>query len=796
VIGETISHYKIIEKLGQGGMGVVYKAQDTKLDRLVALKFLPHHLTGSDAEQARFIQEARAASALNHPNVCGIHAIGEHKGQVFIDMEFVEGKTLKRMIEDGELRIENCIQFAVQIGEALQEAHSRGIVHRDIKAENIMVNARNQIKVMDFGLAKLKGSLKLTRTSSTVGTLAYMAPEQIQGGEVDARSDIFSFGIVLYEMLTSQTPFQGEHEAAVMYSIVNAVPALPSSIRPSIPQEVDQIVQRLLEKDPEDRYQHADHVVSDLRRILKRTGRVSRSAMPAVPAPSGVQSDYATDSTVPPSSLPGRIPKRILVAGMAGLIMLVLVVGGYLLFLRPSRAIDSLAVLPFVNGSGDPNTEYLSDGITESLINSLTRIPQLRVVPRSTVFRLKGKDVDPQEAGASLKVKSVLAGRVVERDGALDVQIDLIDVENQSQIWGSHYRKNINDILALQEEIVGEVTSRLRITLANETKQQLARKSTENADAYQLYLQGRYYWNKRRTGEIEKAIDYFSRAIVLDPNYALAYVGLADSYIIQEQYSSVPGRESYPRAEAAARKALELDNSIAEAHASLGYIREYLWDWQGAEREYKAAIELNPKYATAYHWYSILLRCLGRGKESIAAIKRAQEVDPLSTVIAVNVAMGYRYEGEYPEATRRLRSIIETDSTFAVAYSQLGRVYRTQGELSSAIAPFRQAVKFSDRSAEYLSDLGNSLARLRQQQEANTVLTELLTRYEHHTASAYSVAKVYAGLGDTEKTFEWLEKDYSDHSGWFVWLPADDVWDGIRYDPRFIELLKKVGLPH
>ena len=457
MIGQTVSHYRILEELGRGGMGVVYKAQDTKLDRVVALKFLPQHLTSSDAEQSRFLQEARAASALNHPNVCGIHAIGEHDGQVFIDMEYVEGKTLRSRIAEKELKIEDALEYAIQIGDALQEAHSKGIVHRDVKCENIMINSRNQVKVMDFGLAKLKGSLKLTKSSSTVGTLAYMAPEQIQGGEVDSRSDIFSFGIVLYEMLTGRTPFRGEHDAAVMYSIVNSVPDPPSAIRPSISAEIDRIVHRALEKEPEDRYQHVDDMVSELRRIHKRTSRVSRAAAPPFQA---VEKSQQTVPVAPESGsgMGGSERRRQrlpLWAFASGAIVLAgAFVAGYFFFLKPAAQFDSLAVLPFVNVGGEANTEYLSDGIAESIINSLSRIPQLRVVPRTTVFRYKGKDVDPQEVGNKLNVKSVLTGRIIRNGDELNVQLDLIDVEKQSQIWGNQYRRNIADVLALQDEIV------------------------------------------------------------------------------------------------------------------------------------------------------------------------------------------------------------------------------------------------------------------------------------------------------------------------------------------------------
>lgn len=797
MIGQTVSHYRILEELGRGGMGVVYKAQDTKLDRVVALKFLPQHLTSSDAEQSRFLQEARAASALNHPNVCGIHAIGEHDGQVFIDMEYVEGKTLRSRIAEKELKIEDALEYAIQIGDALQEAHSKGIVHRDVKCENIMINSRNQVKVMDFGLAKLKGSLKLTKSSSTVGTLAYMAPEQIQGGEVDSRSDIFSFGIVLYEMLTGRTPFRGEHDAAVMYSIVNSVPDPPSAIRPSISAEIDRIVHRALEKEPEDRYQHVDDMVSELRRIHKRTSRVSRAAAPPFQA---VEKSQQTVPVAPESGsgMGGSERRRQrlpLWAFASGAIVLAgAFVAGYFFFLKPAAQFDSLAVLPFVNVGGEANTEYLSDGIAESIINSLSRIPQLRVVPRTTVFRYKGKDVDPQEVGNKLNVKSVLTGRIIRNGDELNVQLDLIDVEKQSQIWGNQYRRNIADVLALQDEIVNEISSRLRLTLATETKQRLAKRATDNVDAYQLYLQGQYCWNKRQATEIVKAIDYFNRAIALDPSYALAYVGLANCYAIQEQYASLPGRETYPKAEEAAHKALEIDNSIAEAHTTLAFVREHSWDWKGAEEEYRTAIELNPRFATTYHWYGIFLRALGRDQESVGMIEKAREADPMSLIIATNVAEASYFQGDYTQAINKFNAVLEIDSTFSIALDRMGETYRKQGMLGKALVYYQKAVKYSSGAAQYVADLANCVARMGRTDEANVLLKDLLDRYEHRKTAAWNVAIVYAGLGEKQKALDWLERDVTDHSGFFVYLRSEEAFDGIRSDPRFLQIMKKIGL--
>ncbi|MDH3251952.1 MAG: serine/threonine-protein kinase, partial [Ignavibacteria bacterium] len=512
MIGRTISHYKIVEKLGEGGMGVVYKAEDTRLDRLVALKFLPHHLHASQQEQARFLQEAKAAATLTHANVCVVHAIEESDGQQFIVMEYVEGMTLREKIEASPLKLSDAFAYAVHIGEALHEAHSKGIVHRDVKAENIMVTPKNQVKVMDFGLAKLKGSLRLTKESSTVGTLAYMAPEQIQGGEVDARSDIFSFGVVLFEMVTVRTPFRGEHDAAMMYSILNEEPESIRQHRPEAPADLDRIVLRSLEKDPDDRYQHVDDMVSELKLLQKKSGRVTR--------PSSV--DISTAAPLSPATNPDTI-KGLMQRGsrtrwpvIGGIAVVVLVAAGVVFSLLTSRSderITSMAVLPFTNGSTDPNAEYLSDGFTESLINSLSKLPGIKMMSRSSVFRYKGKEISPQTVAHELGVGAVLTGRIIERGNELAISVELISGKDNSHIWGEQYYRTMSDIIVLQSEISREISSQLKVTLTGDQEAKLTKSATENTEAYQLYLRGRFHWNKRTPEGFQKAAAYFRQAV-------------------------------------------------------------------------------------------------------------------------------------------------------------------------------------------------------------------------------------------------------------------------------------------
>lgn len=807
MVGQTISHYKILEKLGEGGMGIVYKAEDAKLDRLVALKFLPSRLTASEDDRLRFLHEAKAAATLNHPNVCIIYDIKEEEGQQFIVMEFVDGMTLRRKIAGSEavrvneaakggqspMRVDDAIAYAIQIGDALQEAHSKEIVHRDIKSENIMVNSKNQIKVMDFGLAKLKGSMRLTKTSSTVGTLAYMAPEQIQGGEVDARSDIFSFGVVLFEMLTGKLPFRGEHDAAIMYSIVNEECDAVRNHREDASPELDRIIHRALEKDPADRYQHVDDMTSELRKLSRQSSRISRPQPVDEVSQRAQTGRVSQQQRVTAEVTPQRkgISRNVFVA----LLFVILAgIGGYIFLMPHAKTIDSLVVLPFVNASGNPDTEYLGDGMTESIINSLTQIPGLRVIPRSTAFRFKGKDVDPQEVGSKLGVRAVLTGRIVQRGDNLNLQLDLIDVDRQSQMYGNQYQRNASDIISMQEDVVKDVLKQLDVSVSKEDQKAVTKRYTDNVEAYKYYLQGRFHWQKRKASEILKAMEFFNQAIALDPSYALAYVGLADCYAIQEQYAGIPAREIAPKAIAAARQALALDNSLAEAHTTMAFAHALMWEWSDSEREFKTSIALNSQYPTAYHWYSILLFALGRDEEASNAIHRAHELDPLSPVIGVNIALAADREGKYERAIQLLDDVVSLDSSFSPAYVRKAQVFAKMGKLKEAYEASSKAVEISGRSAEALSFFGYCSGLIGKRDEALKIAKELEERYAMKTSSGYFIARVYLGLGDDTNVFRWLNVDFENHSATMFWLPQDREWDVYRSDPRFVDLMAKTGL--
>jgi serine/threonine protein kinase/Tfp pilus assembly protein PilF len=762
--GTKLGRYEIRSQLGTGGMGEVYLAQDTTLDRKVALKILPPNLAEDTDRMSRFVREAKSASALNHPNIITIHEIGEIDGLHFIATEYIEGETLKTRLKMESLSLKSTLEIALQVVSALEAAHRAGIVHRDIKPDNIMVRYDGIVKILDFGLLKLirsegsevdkEAETKMqVKTSMGVimGTVAYMSPEQARGQETDARTDIWSFGCVLYEMLTHQQPFPGETMPDVWANIINAEPASILAHRSDTPAELERIIAKTVRKNREERYQSAKELINDLQQLQTR---------------------LLVESEIIRSGSSERIAQ-----------------------IQPSPFLNSIAVLPFANLSAEKDNEYFSEGLSEEIIMNLSKLQMLKVITRGSTVRYAKENKTHKQIAIDLGVQYLLEGSVRRQGRDLRITAQLVDAFRDEYIWAETYRGTMEDIFDIQEKVAAEIVQALELRLSPDEKQVLKKRFTENTGAYQLYLQGRFFWNKRSEEGLRTAIRYFEQAIEKDPNYALAWAGIADSYSLLGEFGNIPRKELYPKAEAAVHKALEIDNRLAEVHTSLASLLMLSrWDWANSQKEFKLALELNPNYATAHHWYSQWFLNMGRLEESLRFISRAAELDPVSQAILKDKGLSLYYNRQYDEAIEMARRTLELDPNYAAAHRLLSLAYQGKGAFDEAIVENEKWGALTRNKVETTVALAQLYAVSGRTDEAKKLI-EIVEQDPLVIDQVYrGLALIYAALGDNDSAFKCLEQSYERHEESILSLKVDPKVDPLRSDPRFVALLKKIGI--
>ena len=833
-----LGRYEIRSLLGVGGMGEVYLSQDTSLNRRVALKVLPAEVASNHDRMRRFKQEASAAASLNHPSIAHIYEIGESDGLHFIAMEYVDGVTLRAKIHDEDEELSKLLRVLQHVAEGLAKAHDAGIVHRDLKPDNVMITSDGHGKVLDFGLVKLlepqpaSGSvsseeptiLQHSTPGVILGTAGYMSPEQAQGKtkEVDHRADIFSFGCILFEAVTGRRAFSGTDTIDTLNKIIREPAPSISTFNPTAPADLQRIVRRCLAKDPDERYQNIKDVALELKEIRRELQESATEAPSTTASSREAQTLWNTDSTTvrSPSAVSTASPsspstavssaefivneiKRHKFASVI-VVVLILVIGSAVAFgirsyLHASStevAVDSIAVIPFVNQSKDANADWITDGLTESIINKLTQLPNLRVIARSSVYRYKGREDDPVAIGKELGVRAVLIGRLMKRDDVMVISAELVDIRDNKQLWGEQYERKLADMLAVQREIAREITTNLRPTLSGVDQSLMEKQYTANPQAYELYLKGRFFWNKRTPDDFQKAITFFKQAIDKDPNYAMAYSGLADAYTLLTVYSNASPRELMPEAKRAALKALELDDKLAEAHASYGQVVVYYdYELETAEKQYRRALELNPNYATAHQWLAEHLSALKRFDEAIAEIKRALQLDPFSVIMNRIYADILDDARRHDEAIAQYKKTLELDPNFPTAHYFLGRSYEAQGKYDQAVAQYGIAAKISGMPPEILSHANQVYAKSGWKAYLQTILDQVLNQTGGRRFPPFVIATYYARLGDKEQALAWLEKGYEERDFRMTMISVSFEFDGLRSEPRFQELVQKIGLP-
>ena len=823
--GTKVGRYEIRSKIAEGGMGEVYLALDTELNRTVAVKILHQAVAANEQRMRRFIQEAQAASALNHPHILTIHEIGTTDKSKFIATEFIDGDTLRKRIDNGRQKLNEILEITIQTAGALAAAHAAGIIHRDIKPENIMVRPDGYVKVLDFGLAKLAEpsafggdaeaptkAMVNTREGTIMGTANYMSPEQARGIDVDARTDLWSLGVVLYEMISGRGPFAGQTATDSISLIVQKDPVPLTRYAADVPAELERIVGKALTKDREERYQSAKDLLVDLRNLKRKlevNAELDRTTPPELRGPlataAATAATTASSKSQPPASsaeyIYSGIKRHRIAAGIGVLALLAAVVGiGLYVHARNSEvAIESIAVLPFQNKNTEPDSEYLSDGLAESLIYRLSQLPNLKVSPTSSVLPYKNKEIDPIKIGSELGVNAVLSGRIVQRGDNLTISAELVDVRQNKLLWGEQYERKMSEVLQTQREIAREIVDKLKLKVSGDDKA-FAKNYTESNEAYQLYMKGRFYWAKRTPYALHKSVEYYDQAIQRDPTFALAYAGLADTYALlggPEAGGDMRPIEALPKAKAAALKAIQLDASLAEPHVSLAHVSYfYDRDWPTAEREFKRAIELNPNYPVAHHWYAIFLSTIpGRMSESLAEIKRALELDPTSLVINAWYGRILGLAGQLDQAIEQLKKTLELDPNFILTHYRLGQAYSEKQMYNEAINEFNTVLTLPDGKTTGLTGLAYTYALAGRKPEAQKAFDELLELSKQSYVSPGQIAIVHIARGEKDQAFEKLEEANKIYDLNIMRLRIERRFDPIRSDPRFEDLVRRIGIP-